>query len=125
MYRKTVEELEEDLREKLVIDVREQEEYKKETIPGAVNIYWEEFEQQKHKLQKDMPIYLMCYTGQKSDELADDLNREGYEAYSITEGYRGYLRLKLKRLTEQEDLKENCCFRSWNVMDKKILKWYI
>lgn len=112
MYRKTVEELEEDLREKLVIDVREQEEYKKETIPGAVNIYWEEFEQQKHKLQKDMPIYLMCYTGQKSDELADDLNREGYEAYSITEGYRGYLRLKLKRLTEQEDLKENRCFRS-------------
>ena len=122
MYRKTVEELEEDLREKLVIDVREQEEYKKETIPGAVNIYWEEFEEQKHKLPKDMPIYLMCYTGQKSDELADDLNREGYEAYSVTEGYRGYLRLKLQRLTQQEDLKENRCFDVERSIVKKFRK---
>lgn len=122
MYRKTVEELEEDLREKLVVDVREQEEYKKETIPGAVNIYWEEFEEQKHKLPKDMPIYLMCYTGQKSDELADDLNREGYEAYSVTEGYRGYLRLKLQRLTQQEDLKENRCFDVERSIVKKFRK---
>lgn len=122
MYRKTVEELEEDLRKKLVIDVREQEEYKKETIPGAIHIYWEEFEEQKEKLPKDIPLYLMCHTGQKSDELAEDLNREGYEAYSVTEGYRGYLRLKLQRLTQQEDLKKNRCSDVERSIVKKFRK---
>ena len=43
MYRKTVEELQKDQREKLVIDIRSEQDYIKETYPGAKHIFWEEF----------------------------------------------------------------------------------
>ena len=42
MYRKTVEELQKDQREKLVIDIRSEQDYIKETYPGAKHIFWEE-----------------------------------------------------------------------------------
>ena len=43
MYRKTVDELQNDQREKLVIDIRSEEDYTKETYPGAKHIFWETF----------------------------------------------------------------------------------
>ena len=43
LYRKTVEELQRDQREKLVIDIRSEQDYIKETYPGAKHIFWEEF----------------------------------------------------------------------------------
>lgn len=42
MYRKTVEELQKDQREKLVIDIRSEQDYIKETYPGAKHIFWED-----------------------------------------------------------------------------------
>lgn len=103
---RTITQLEADNREKLVIDLRSVEEFEKETYPGAVNIYWEEFEKQKEQIPKDKPVYLICYTGQKSDEIAKELSEQGYEIYSIEEGYRAYLRLKLSRFMAEEDAVE-------------------
>lgn len=103
MIRRTIEQLEEDKREKLIIDIRSSEEYDKETYPGAINICWEEWEQHMDEIPKDRPVYLLCYTGQKSDEIAERLSEEGYEIYSIENGYHSYLRLKLKKLMSQEE----------------------
>ena len=103
MIRKTIEQLEEDKREKLIIDIRSNEEYKRETYPGAINIFWGEWEQHRAEIPKDRPVYLLCYTGQKSDEIAERLSEEGYEIYSIENGYHSYLRLKLKKLMSQEE----------------------
>ncbi len=101
--RKTIEELEQDTRNKMIIDIRSSEDYEKETYPGAVHIFWEEFEQKLSQVPKDRPVYLLCYTGQKSDELAEKLTEQGYEIYSIENGFHSYLRLKLERLMQQED----------------------
>lgn len=101
--RKTIEELEQDTRNKMIIDIRSGEDYEKETYPGAVHIFWEEFEQNLSRVPKDRPVYLLCYTGQKSDELAEKLAEQGYEIYSIENGFHSYLRLKLGRLMQQED----------------------
>ena len=103
MFRRTIEELEQDAREKLVIDMRSAAEYEKETYPGAVNIDKDDFEQHIAELPKDKPIYLICYTGQKSDEIAETLSDQGYEIYSIDGGYRSWLRIKLARLMEQSE----------------------
>ena len=103
MVQRKIEELENDNREKVIIDIRSSEEYEKETYPGAVNIYWEEFERHLDEVPKDKPVYLLCYTGQRSDEIAENLSKEGYEIYSIESGYRSYLRLKLKKMMSQED----------------------
>ena len=95
---KTVKDMMEDKREKIVIDLRKPEEFAKDSIDGAKNIYWEEFDTESLSMEMKKPIYLMCYTGETSDEIAKELCQRGLEAYSIAEGYRGYLRWKLSSL---------------------------
>lgn len=99
---RTIEDLEQDSREKQIIDIRSAEDYEKETYPGAVNIYWEEFEEHKEEVRKDCPVYLICYTGQKSDEIAEELSEQGYEIYSVKNGYRAWLKKKLSKLMSCE-----------------------
>ena len=84
MYQRTIEELQKDEREKVIIDIRREADFLRETYPGAKHIYWEEFEAHKDEVPKDRPVYLICYTGERSDELARELLEEGYEAVSYT-----------------------------------------
>lgn len=109
MFRKKIEEIEQDKRDKQIIDLRSPEEYEKDTYPGAVNLFWEELEEHKDEIAQDKPVYLICYTGQKSDEIAENLVEQGYEAYSIQNGFHAYLRLKLQRMMERgEEPEINC-----------------
>lgn len=91
-----------DKREKYMIDLRRPEDFARGSCEGAVNIYWEEFDGRISELSREKPVYLICYTGETSDEYAAILGRSGYEAYSIQEGYRGYMRWKLKQVMEAE-----------------------
>lgn len=100
MIQRTIEELQNDNREKLVIDLRKEADFRKETYPGAKHIYWEEFEEHLPELSRELPVYLICYTGDTSNEIARDLTEQGYEAYSIEGGYRAYLRCKLMEVME-------------------------
>lgn len=109
MIQKTIEELEEDNRDKLVIDIRSKEEYEKETYPGAIHIFWEEFEQHREEVPKDRPVYLLCYTGQTSGGIAEGFSEQGYEIYSIENGFHSYLRLKLKKMMSMEEEAEITC----------------
>ena len=87
MYQRTIEELQKDEREKVIIDIRREADFLRETYPGAKHIYWEEFEAHRDEVPKDRPVYLICYTGERSDELARELLEEGYEVYSVQGGY--------------------------------------
>lgn len=98
----TAEEMMEDPREKYMIDLRKPEDFARESCEEAVNIYWEEFDGRLQELPKDKPVYLICYTGETSDEYAGILRRSGFEAYSVREGWRGYMRWKLKKAMEAE-----------------------
>jgi tRNA(Ile)-lysidine synthase TilS/MesJ/rhodanese-related sulfurtransferase len=109
MFRRTIEELEADNREKLILDIREASDYEKETYPSAKNRYWEELEEHLDEIPKDKPVYMICYTGQKSDEIAETLVEQGYEAYSIKDGYRAVLRNKLAKLMSNEETTQNRC----------------
>ena len=100
---RTIEELEQDTREKQVIDLREDADFEKETYPGAIHIYWEEFDEHMEEVRKDCPVYLICYSGQKSEEIAGELSEKGYEIYSIKNGYRAWLKLKLTRMMAKPD----------------------
>jgi tRNA(Ile)-lysidine synthase TilS/MesJ/rhodanese-related sulfurtransferase len=122
MVQRTVNELEEETREVLVIDIRSHEDYEKETYPGAKNIYWEEFDVEKFAEDKETPIYLLCYTGQKSDDLAEELCKKGYEAYSIEGGYRSYLRLKLQKMVQKPSEDKN--FQKHKDVERSIIKKY-
>lgn len=122
MYRKTIDELQKDARDKQVIDLRSEEDFEKETYPGALNIYWEELGERMDEVSKDIPVYLICYTGQKSDEIAQDLQEQGYEAYSVEGGYRAYLRKKLADFMKpDEDQQERLGDRAKDV-ERSIIK---
>ena len=100
---RTIEELEQDTREKQIIDLREEADFEKETYPGAIHIYWEEFDEHLEEVRKDCPVYLICYSGQKSEEIAGELTEKGYEIYSVKNGYRAWLKLKLARMMAKPD----------------------
>lgn len=122
MYRKTIDELQKDARDKQIIDLRSEEDFEKETYPGALNIYWEELGERMDEVSKDIPVYLICYTGQKSDEIAQNLQEQGYEAYSVEGGYRAYLRKKLADfMKSDEDQQERLADRAKDV-ERSIIK---
>lgn len=122
MYRKTIDELQKDARDKQIIDLRSEEDFEKETYPGALNIYWEELGGRMDEVSIDIPVYLICYTGQKSDEIAQNLQEQGYEAYSVEGGYRAYLRKKLADFMKpDEDQQERLADRAKDV-ERSIIK---
>ena len=122
MERKTIQTLIEDAGEKLVIDIRSEEDYKRETYPGAIHIFHEDFMDELDRVPKDRPVYLICYTGQKSDDIAEELSGQGYEIYSIDGGFHSYLRYKLQKLMEKEEDKLDRCKEAERSIVKKFRK---
>ena len=55
----------------VVIDVRDDREFKKGAIPGSVNIPIGEVEKKMAELPKDKPIVFVCPTGARSGEAYD------------------------------------------------------
>ncbi len=85
----------------LVLDIRAPEQFAYGTWPGAVNI-------PKDKLKPEElrpPVFLLCQSGIVSLELAEDLQGQGIEAYSIRGGYREYLRRSLTQAAQNEELR--------------------
>ena len=122
MYQKTIQDMEEDKREKVIIDIRKKEDFEKDTYPDAIHIFWENFEHHLTEVPKDKPVYLLCYTGRKSDDIAEKLNEQGYEIYSIKEGYRAWQRIKLRNFMEQENERKNHCKEVERSIVKKFRK---
>lgn len=107
---RTVQQYYDDNRDKILFDVRALEEYEKETIEASIHYYWEDMikvlednkEEFEAKYSKDTPIYILCYTGQKSEEIEDILDEMGYEADSLDGGFVAYLRWKFNKYLEQD-----------------------
>lgn len=99
----TIEELETSERtDCCIIDLRPEEQYRRGTFPGAVNIPMEQFEERKAEIRKGQTVYLLCHTGERSQTYAKELREEGYEAVNVSGGYRAYLKLSLARYMEKE-----------------------
>ena len=112
---RTVQQLYDDKRDKVIIDIRDKEEYDKETMDSAVQYFWEDMmndlkmdnisgrEKFLNTYSKKVPIYLLCYSGQKSEELEDTLEQMGYEAYSIDGGFVAYLKWKFTEYIKEDE----------------------
>lgn len=106
---KTIIDYQNDEREKVLLDVRDKQEFEKETYPGARNWYWEELikvleetpDEFTQQFDKSIPIYLLCYTGLHSDDLADILEKMGYEVYSLYGGWGAYMKWKFENYVKE------------------------
>jgi|GEM_PF-1724529 len=123
---KTIQELESDTREKIILDMRRSDDFERDYYPNSYNIHFEnprdkkEVERLTSHFPKDKPIYVICYAGVESEDVADTLENLGYEAYNLENGYRSYLKLKLSRYFSNE---ENAVDRHKDI-EKSIIKKY-
>ncbi len=106
MITKTIEALEKEEREKYIIDIRTRDDFEKGSYPNSINIPAIEFSKNIINLSKNIPIFLICYNGEITYDLAIKYQEKGYEIYSIENGYRAYLQKKLNEYFESEDKKE-------------------
>ncbi len=84
----------------LLLDVREQNEYNEERIPGAQLLPLSELAARFDELPKDQEIIAQCRSGKRSAQATDFLRAQGYD---VTNMEGGILRWKAEDLpTEKE-----------------------
>ena len=92
--------------EKTIVDIRPQDQYMRGTFPGAVSLpasqLEEQYEEETARLDKMHPVYVMCHTGEKSQEWVRRLSGDGFDAVNVEGGYRAWLRLSLSRFVGGE-----------------------
>ena len=92
--------------EKTIVDIRPQDQYMRGTFPGAVSLpasrLEEQYEEETARLDKRHPVYVMCHTGEKSQEWVRRLTGDGFDAVNVEGGYRAWLRLSLSRFVGGE-----------------------
>ena len=92
--------------EKTIVDIRPQDQYMRGTFPGAVSLpasrLEEQYEEETARLDKMHPVYVMCHTGEKSQEWVRRLTGDGFDAVNVEGGYRAWLRLSLSRFAGGE-----------------------
>jgi rhodanese-related sulfurtransferase len=79
--------------EKVILDVRTPEEFNEGHIQNAmlINFHDEDFKQQVNKLDKQVPVYIYCASGVRSDKAATILKQEGFkEVYVLEKGLKGW-----------------------------------
>ena len=75
----------------LLLDIRSREEFEINGIKGSVNVPFDEISTGLSKLPKDKPVYVLCRTGDLSEEVAEILEDRGYDVYNIEGGYAAYI----------------------------------
>ena len=92
--------------EKTIVDIRPQDQYMRGTFPGAVSLpasrLEEQYEEETARLDKMHPVYVMCHTGEKSQEWVRRLTGDGFDAVNVEGGYRAWLHLSLSRFVGGE-----------------------
>ena len=92
--------------EKTIVDIRPQDQYMRGTFPGAVSLpasrLEEQYEEETARLDKMHPVYVMCHTGEKSQEWVRRLTGDGFDEVNVEGGYRAWLRLSLSRFVGGE-----------------------
>ncbi len=70
----------------LLLDVRNQDEFDQERIPGSQFITLSELQERADELPKDREIVVQCKSGGRSAQAAAWLNRNGFNAVNLRGG---------------------------------------
>jgi rhodanese-related sulfurtransferase len=70
-----------------LLDVREQEEFRRGAIGAAINIPLHQLRQRVSELPKDRPIWVNCARGQRSYYAVRILQQHGFDASNLSGGY--------------------------------------
>ncbi len=70
-----------------VLDLREPDEVLIHPIDGAINIPFSQVASRLDEVSSDKPVYVICRTGDFSEEITEILTDREYEAYNVDGGY--------------------------------------
>lgn len=73
----------------VLIDVRQESEFKKYHIKGAKNIFWLDLlkDENLKKIPKNKKVFVICYVGHTSSQAMTLLKLLGYDVTSVKFGY--------------------------------------
>lgn len=74
-----------------LLDIRSRDEFELKGFTGSVNVPFDEISTGLSKLPKDKPVYVLCRTGDLSEEVAEILEDREYDVYNIEGGYAAYI----------------------------------
>jgi len=69
-----------------IIDLRPQEDFRKNHIQGAINIPFEELQNSLNQIPRNHEVILVCYHGASSVSAAEFLDSRGYQNLAVLEG---------------------------------------
>jgi len=88
----SVQELQDKIGVSIIIDIRSNQSYNNNHIPGAINIPMERLlVEPKKYLQASTVYYIYCQKGISSPKLCQILNRMGYHTVNISGGYEEWI----------------------------------
>jgi rhodanese-related sulfurtransferase len=73
-----------------LIDVRQNEEWERGRIAGAVHIVLEEITERAREVPRDRAVVFACRSGNRSAMVADAFRGDGYDAYNMAGGLRAW-----------------------------------
>jgi tRNA(Ile)-lysidine synthase TilS/MesJ/rhodanese-related sulfurtransferase len=85
-----------------LIDIRDEISFQYGTIPGAQQLPDIVIKAKERSLSNDLPFVLFCMHGRQSEEIAEILRQEGYDAASLSGGYAEWLKADLGKVDESK-----------------------
>lgn len=73
-----------------IIDVRNDDEVANGMIPGAIHIQKDTVPNRLNEIDKSRTVYINCGSGIRSAVVAEFLNANGYNTYSLDGGYQSW-----------------------------------
>ncbi len=94
-----------------VLDVREDEEFEVGAIEGATHARFPDVAADPERfIDRAQPVVLMCFNGNRSSELAEELTRRGFQAGFVVGGYEKWIAedrpIAFNMERERRDLRE-------------------
>lgn len=74
-----------------IVDVREPSEYVAGHVPGATLIPMGQLAARLTELDSGGPVYVVCASGNRSSSMTDFLRHQGFDAYSVAGGTKGWI----------------------------------
>ncbi|SDO52401.1 Rhodanese-related sulfurtransferase [Nakamurella panacisegetis] len=81
--------------ERVLLDVRENDEWAAGHAPDAVHIPMSELAERLDDLPDGSPLYVICRSGGRSERVTQYLNANGWDAVNVLDGMSGWIRLGL------------------------------
>lgn len=88
------------LREPVVLDVREDDEWRAGHIAGAVHIPMRQLRARVDELDAEQPLVAVCRSGQRSGQVTRALNDHGFDATNLDGGLKAWVLAGLPLVAE-------------------------